>query len=655
MITIRDMETEAENGCSAFDAADQLRDYVYGLTGQAFAQAKERPLTNIAEVTQYQDFVREQFRKAIGAGEEKKSPLCASVTGTLHCQGYRIEKIIFQSAPRVWVSANLYLPDTAVPGGQHPAVLLVCGHDPLGKGAAEYQRACICLAAAGIAALCMDSYGQGERPDYYEEEKGRECVGRCTREHDYAGFQCMLLGESSARYLLHDAMRAVDYLTERPDIDSSRIGITGNSGGGTLTVMMMMLDNRIAAAAPGTFVTSRKAILATGKPQDNEQIWPGLTLAGIDHRDCLLCMAPRPVLLLAAAHDFFPAKGTLDTYAWCRKIWKLYGQEARFQLYRDECMHTYSLEMAIRAADFFRTCFQMGEQPAGPGRAFAPAMLRNPRDLWCSAGGYLRNEKAGWGIFEQNRERYLARWAASGKDAQKMRTFLQERLCRNRRPGPLFLRKIRDTEMVLDLFCDSYLWESQEGVINHGFLFRETKDRLPVTIALWRDGCRRLTEHYTVIRDICRRGRAVLVLDITGMGMLEQRQFSPAVDKEAFYSAKFKLNTDLLWLDDCLMALGCFDLLRCLDAVEEMPGTDCSGTELYTWGSHSLYGEIAAFLDHRIRALTCQCPRASFGEIVTQKYYDPADMASFVIPGILKYGDIEDIRKWRFANENNCQ
>ena len=141
--------------------------------------------------------------------------------------------------------------------------------------------------------------------------------------------------------------------------------------------------------------------------------------------------------------------------------------------------------------------------------------------------------------------------------------------------------------MVLDLFCDSYLWESQEGVINHGFLFRETKDRLPVTIALWRDGCRRLTEHYTVIRDICRRGRAVLVLDITGMGMLEQRQFSPAVDKEAFYSAKFKLNTDLLWLDDCLMALGCFDLLRCLDAVEEMPGTDCSGTELYTWGSHS--------------------------------------------------------------------
>ena len=236
-----------------------------------------------------------------------------------------------------------------------------------------------------------------------------------------------------------------------------------------------------------------------------------------------------------------------------------------------------------------------------------------------------------------------------------MRTFLQERLCRNRRPGPLFLRKIRDTEMVLDLFCDSYLWESQEGVINHGFLFRETKDRLPVTIALWRDGCRRLTEHYTVIRDICRRGRAVLVLDITGMGMLEQRQFSPAVDKEAFYSAKFKLNTDLLWLDDCLMALGCFDLLRCLDAVEEMPGTDCSGTELYSWGSHSLYGEIAAFLDHRIRALTCQCPRASFGEIVTQKYYDPADMASFVIPGILKYGDIEDIRKWRFANENNCQ
>lgn len=730
MITIRDIELEAENGCSAFDAADQLRDYVYGLTRQAFAHSKAVSVTNVKEAEQRRDFVRKSFLKAIGwpaedAGDTRESlPLCASITGTLLCEGYRIEKIIFQSAPRVWVSANLYLPDrplpdacslnrqlsdmsspggplsdTSYPGGllsdtsspggllsdtsfpngrlpdtsfpsrPHPdayspsgrlpdasslhgqlpdasspnellpAVLLVCGHDPLGKGAAEYQRACICMALAGIAALCMDSYGQGERSGYYEPQNSRECIGRCTREHDYAGFQCMLMGDSVAGYLLRDAMRAVDYLSARPDIDSSRIGITGNSGGGTLSVMMMIADDRLAAAAPGTFVTSREACLPTGKPQDNEQIWPGLTSAGIDHKDCLICMAPKPVLLLTAAHDFFPEKGTKYTYHWCRDIWKLYGREAMFQIYRDDCMHTYSEGMAHRAAAFFAEVFQVKKPAASSAKPFSPSMLHSPETLMCSSGGYLQNERNGRGIFAQNLEKYLERKTAP----QQMSAFLREKIYRNRRPGSLFLRKTRETKTVLNLLCDSYLWEPQEGIVNHGFLFRERREKLPVTIALWRDGCRRLTEHYTRIREICQAGRSVLVLDITGMGMLEQRQFSAYTEKEAFYGAKFKLNADLLWLDDCLMALGCFDLLRCLDAIENLPDTDPSATELFTWGKYSLYGEIAASLDDRIRTLTCECPQNSFGEIVTQKYYDPTDISSFVLPGILKYGDICDI------------
>lgn len=84
-------------------------------------------------------------------------------------------------------------------------------------------------------------------------------------------------------YFLCDQMRAVDYMLTRPEIDPNRIGITGNSGGGTQTMAMMAVDDRLAAAAPGTFVTSRRSYLAANDPQDCEQIWFGITQFGYDH------------------------------------------------------------------------------------------------------------------------------------------------------------------------------------------------------------------------------------------------------------------------------------------------------------------------------------------------------------------------------------
>ncbi len=452
--------------------------------------------------------------------------------------------------------------------------------------------------------------------------------------------------------ILRDDMRAVDYLESRPEIDKRRIGITGNSGGGTLTMMMLVADERICAAAPGTFVTDREAYIPAGQPQDNEQIWTGLTRQGIDHRDCLLCMAPRPVLLLTAEHDFFPRKGTERTYAWCRRIWKLYGKEEAFRLYRDDCMHTYSDGMAMQAAAFFADCFGLEDGLDNDGQDCA-ASLKTPEELWCTKSGYVQNEKGGFGIYEQNKNLYgkvSAERRTNAKEEKNrtgLRQFLQEKINANRSPGELFLRKTRQTGNVLDILCDSYIWEVQEGIVNHCFLFRKSREKLPVTIALWKGGCRRLSEHYSWIRQTCEEGRAVLVLDITGMGMLEQRQLRAETEPDGFYGAKFKLNADMRWIDDCLMALGCFDLLRCLDAVGQIKGLDASDIRLFTWGKYSLYGEIAIFLDKRIKKLSCEYPQKSFGEVVEKKYYDPEDMASFVFPGILKYGDIQDMQKER--------
>ena len=676
MITIRDMELEAQRGCNIFDAADQLRDYVYQRSEEAFGRAR-RSFPDRESVEKHAREVRSRFLEAIGgipdAGYRKRKERdggCPDrVTGVISCGDYSIEKVIFASAEHVLVSANLYLP--AGCRQDLAAVLLVCGHDPEGKQAAEYQRACIRLVQAGLAVLVMDSFGQGERASYYDAEVGTERVGRCTREHDYAGFPCMLAGDSAARYLIRDAYAAVDYLETRPEIDASRIGITGNSGGGTLTLMTMLADPRLKAAAPGTFVTSRKAYLRSGQAQDNEQIWQGLTEAGIDHADILMCLAPKPVLLLTAAHDFFPQKGTESTFEICSRIWRMYGRPEDLEFYRDDCMHTYSAGMAERAAEFFAR--RLKKEPGAedklsggtkerrlrPAAAAEGIRLQPSAVLWCTKTGHLQTETGTESIFEQNRRRCLelirernARMTEEERRKETVR-FLQEKIRKNRRPGKLYLRKVRKTECVLDLFCDSYIWEAQDGVINHGFLFYRKKGKHPVTVALWRQGCRNLTERYGWIRRTCAEGRAVLVLDITGMGMLEQRQFLSWTQDEGFYGARFRLNADLVWLGDSLMALGCFDLLRSLDAAEQMPEAGGEDIRLFTAGRYAFYGEIAALLDGRILGLEEENPPEPWTQVVRERYYDPTDMAAFVIPGILRYADIPDIRKWREENESN--
>lgn len=195
---------------------------------------------------QWQKDRREFFVRQLG-GFPERTPLNAKIVGELDGEGYRIEKVIFESRPGHHVTANLYLPKSQ---GPYPGVLIPCGHSHNGKAAGGYQRISILLARSGMAALCYDPIGQGERYQLLDLEKEHEVFPQvsyrlpvphprvrylCTQEHTAMGIGCILLGTNIAQYRLWDGMRAIDYLQSRDDIQSEKIGCTGNSGGGTLT------------------------------------------------------------------------------------------------------------------------------------------------------------------------------------------------------------------------------------------------------------------------------------------------------------------------------------------------------------------------------------------------------------------------------------
>jgi dienelactone hydrolase len=304
-------------GCAEWMEVEPSRMLNAWLNAQV-AEALDRRLARVervfhdTDVTGYQRELREFFVEALG-GFPERTPLDARVTGVLDRDGYRIEKIVYFSQPGFPVTATLYLPKGP---GPHPGVLHSCGHSSDGKAAELYQRASALMAVHGLAVLCADPLGQGERKQL--ESHG---VTGATTEHMYMGVAPILLGENLATYMIWDGIRGLDYLAGRPEIDAGRLGCAGNSGGGMMTSYLMALDSRVRAAAPACFITDTRRKNVRPGPGDAEQNIHAQTARGLDHADFILMRAPRPTLILAATRDYVPIDGTWEAFRQAKRLY----------------------------------------------------------------------------------------------------------------------------------------------------------------------------------------------------------------------------------------------------------------------------------------------------------------------------------------------
>src|SRR4051794_9676120 len=197
----------------------QLYAFLQNEAGKLFDARRKAvaALKTPGDVKRRQAQLRAAFIEALG-GFPKKTPLNARTVGRLKGDGFRVEKVVYESRPRHHVTAALYLPEGA---GPFPGVLLPCGHSANGKEAEAYQRACILLAKNGFVVLCYDPIGQGERSQILDA-KGKPAVAGSTSEHTMVGVGALLVGESTATYRIWDGIRSLDYLASRPEVDAKR-------------------------------------------------------------------------------------------------------------------------------------------------------------------------------------------------------------------------------------------------------------------------------------------------------------------------------------------------------------------------------------------------------------------------------------------------
>lgn len=378
--------------------------------------AYERVQTD-EELRRWQSERREFFWRQLG-GRIEPTPLDARVVGELRGDGYRVEKVIYASRPGHHVTASLYLPTTPPP---YPAVIVPCGHSYNGKAAEAYQRVSLLLARNGIAALCYDPIGQGERYQTFAPD-GTPLSAEYTanpsslrqlaplpggpkfnpvEEHTLAGVGAILLGRGAASYRIHDGLRSIDYLVSRPDIDATRIGCTGNSGGGTLTAYLMALDERIACAAPACYLTTFERLLSGNGPQDAEQNIAGQIAFGLDEADYVLLRAPRPTCLLAGTRDAtFDILGTWEIFREGKRGYARLGHPERLDLVEADAPHGFTPQLRVGAVRWMRR-WLLGkddaiEEPELP--------VWSDAELQCTPRGQVMLDKGERSVFDLQRD-----------------------------------------------------------------------------------------------------------------------------------------------------------------------------------------------------------------------------------------------------------
>jgi len=269
-----------------------LTDYLLAQCQKCFdaRRAEVAKITKPEQVLARQKKIRAAWLEAVGPFP-KKTPLNARIVGTLDRDGYRLEKVIYESRPNHHVTASLYIPTTGKP--PYPAVLVPCGHSGNGKAYTEYQKVPILMARHGMVALCYDPFGQGERYQILDPN-GKRTAGPCT-EHTLADIGARLVGWGAASYRIWDGIRSIDYLVSRPEVDPKRIGCTGNSGGGTMTSYLMATDERIWAAAPSGYITTSSGSSAPAAPRTASRTsrarWP--TASSTPTTSCFAPRGPR--------------------------------------------------------------------------------------------------------------------------------------------------------------------------------------------------------------------------------------------------------------------------------------------------------------------------------------------------------------------------
>ncbi|HSL85758.1 MAG TPA: acetylxylan esterase, partial [Bacteroidales bacterium] len=586
---------------------------------------------------QRQKYIRETLMNIAGPFPDK-TPLNARVVRTIDKGGYRIEHVIFESQPGFYVTSSLFIPAGIKRNARLPAGIYCSGHSAEGSRSAVYQHVILSLVKKGFIVFAFDPVGQGERLEYFDPETGRSAVGGPTREHSYPGAQAFITGSSQARFMIWDGIRAVDYLLSRKEVDPSRIGITGRSGGGTQSAYIAAFDDRINASAPENYITNYKRLLQSIGPQDAEQNLFNIIWHGLDHPDLLIVRAPKPCLMITTTGDMFSIQGAIETEKEVSEIYETYNLQDNFLRVEDDAGHASTLKNREAMYAFFQKHL---DNPGNPDDE--ETQIPTADELRVTQTGQVSTSLKGETIFSLNRksaEDLGNKLDALRKDPERFLPAVIDaarRLSGFRYPAgveePVFTGRLQRENYSIE----KYFVTGEGDYVIPYLLFRPEEYNGRSMIYLHPEGKSAEAGVGGEIEKYVNQGYIVLAPDLAVSGEMSQG----ALKGDAYFDgASHNLWYASMLTGRSLTGILAGDVVRLAMILKKMAGdTEITGFAVREMASVLLH---AAAFSRDIGNVILPEQYTTFNDLVMNRFYNP-HLVLLAVPGALKEYDLPDL------------
>jgi cephalosporin-C deacetylase-like acetyl esterase len=581
---------------------------------------KDRVPESLEQWKQQRSALREKLSAAWGGFPAEPCDLKPTKLGELQREGYRVEKIIFQTRPDVWMTANAYVP--AAPG-KHPAVLCVHGHWRGAKQDPVVQSRCIGLVKHGFFVLVVDAFGAGERG-----------VGKALGEYhgDMTGATLFPIGLPLSGLQVYENTRAVDYLRTRPEVDGDQIGITGASGGGNQTMYAGGWDERFGAVVPVCSVGTYQVYL--GAACCMCEVVPG-ALSFTEEWGVLGLSAPRGLMVVNATRDApqFSVAEAKKSLASAEAVFRVHGHPDHLRHAIFESPHDYN--GAMREAMYGWMSLHLARKGDGSPLPEPEFKTEDPEVLRCYPGesrpaDFMTIPK----FAAREGERLLAKRSLPPKSetwqttAVELRQMLRSQVFGGDPPANQMEPKVTVAE---DKGSRLIEFSPEPGLTLTAKQEPPTGSRVALLLDL--DGSEHAATH-PVTAELRRRGWSAVALDLRATGRFAQPsdRIGRAPDHNTAEWA--------MWIGRPLLGQWVVDVRRALDAIEKIEGKPASDVAVVGLGPAGAVAICAAALDGRIQRVAAVNMLSSF---ITAVPYE-GQRLGILAPGIVRdVGDVADL------------
>ena len=570
---------------------------------------------------------REKLQEYFGDFPDR-APLNAITVGKLERPRYTIEKVIFESQPRYYVTANLYVPkDRKFP---LPGVVFPCGHYSDAKAWESFQMACQGLVLKGYVVLIFDPMGQGERSEYFDANTHTDLIPECVNQHHYVGRPAFLTGWTLSGLRTWDCIRAVDYLVSRAEVDQDKLAAIGCSGGGQMALLITAVDERIKVCAASHPGGSMEQSFLTGQ--------------GLTERDIFSLIPPRPLRIIVGSESG-EAPDHRKRLEDMQLFYKgLKADEQRSDLDIVPGVHSMNRANRESAYEWLNKWFDKEAE----GKAEPVVKPGTVQSLWCTQTGNTILSLGG-----ETAQTLNAKRAARVYKPESDLAELKKRVAARIGLDVSRIHKGLKTDSIATVFhegisVEKLTYESEKGMVIPALLIKPQKITSDSPVYLFASDKGKPQEFCDTVLPfrLAQNGAVVLAVDVRGTG--ETSPTGPLkLDQYTGYTP-MKWKHDVLAIQSAgfgrtVLGMRALDVMRGVDLLYSR--NDLKGRKIIVAGEGlgGLWALLAAIYDPRVEGVVTIGTLPSYRLLISHQYYNV--WGYFWVPGALLDFDIQDLAR----------